>query len=268
MSRRVRAVIAVAAFAACAPGEGALEVKIWGEAFIEAQIPADVFVDGWTLTYESFLVSVGEVRLAGQGAGVGAEDAQFRIFDLARPSGGAGFRVTEATVPAGAYDDLGYAIAPSADAVAGDASDADVQRMRDGGLSIYVAGRAERAGVVKTFAWGFTTATRYEGCRSTAVVGDGGAATSQITVHGDHLFYDDLFASAPDVTFDLFAAADADGDGEITRAELEAVDIRPLANYQVGNLIEITDLWRFVAQQTTTIGHIDGEGHCEGVRVD
>jgi len=46
---------------------------------------------------------------------------------------------------------------------------------------------------------------------------------------------------------------------------LLAVDLRPLANYQVGSA-DIVDLWHFIEQQTTTVGHIDGEGHCEAAR--
>ncbi len=267
MPRPTFTCIALAAqFMACAPGEGELEVRIWGEEYIEEQIPADVFVDGWTLTYEKFLVSVGELGLAQAGQPADAEEATFQIFDLTRPSGGEGVAVTSATVSAGAYDDLDYRIAPSTAATAGNATAADVTLMRDGGFSLYIAGKAERAGTVKTFAWGFATSTHYERCKSTAVIAAGGTATSQITVHGDHLFYDDLFSPTPNVTFDLFAAADADADGEVTRAELAATDIRALANYQVGNLIEIKDLWRFIEQQTTTVGHIDGEGHCENLR--
>lgn len=68
-----------------------------------------------------------------------------------------------------------------------------------------------------------------------------------------------------DVTFDRFVDVDADDD-EVTRAELEATYIRVLENFHVGNLIEITDLWAFIEQQTTTVGHIDGEGHCENMR--
>ena len=62
--------------------------------------------------------------------------------------------------------------------------------------------------------------------------------------------------------FDLIAAADGDGDGDITQAELEAVDLRPLENYQVGST-GITDLWKFVFDLPSTLGHIDCEGHCE-----
>ena len=82
MLRRASAVFTVAALAACAPGEGSLELRIWGEAYIEEQIPAAAFVDGWTLTYDAFLVSVGALRLAQAGQAADAEAPEFRIFDL------------------------------------------------------------------------------------------------------------------------------------------------------------------------------------------
>ncbi|MEZ4472315.1 MAG: hypothetical protein R3F60_16270 [bacterium] len=63
------------------------------------------------------------------------------------------------------------------------------------------------------------------------------------------------------MAFDLIAAADADGDGLVTEAELAAVDISTQERYQVGSR-PISDLWRFIEQQATTVGHIDGEGHC------
>jgi hypothetical protein len=50
-------------------------------------------------------------------------------------------------------------------------------------------------------------------------------------------------------------------DGEVTQAELTARDIRGQARYQVGN-IPATNLWAFIAHQATTVGHINGEGHC------
>jgi hypothetical protein len=263
-----RTALVAVTLAACAPGEGTLDVSVYGEEFIDETIPADVFVDGWTVTFDKFLVSVGDVALAQKGSAAEANEPRFQIFDLSHGSKGAGFPVTSATVGEGAYDDLGFRIAPAKDAVAGNASADDVTLMRSGGFSVYAAGKAERAGTTKVFTWGFATNTHYTRCESTAVVGAGETAASQLTIHGDHLFYDDLFAAEPNVAFDLIAAADADADGVVTPAELAATDIRALADYQVGDLTHIVDLWAFIEQQTTTLGHIDGEGHCEFARED
>lgn len=268
MPSLARTALVAATLTACAPGEGTLEVSVYGEEFIEDTIPADAFVDGWTVTFDKFLVSVGDITLAQAGSAPAASEPRFQIFDISQTSNGAGFPVTAALVDAGAYDDLGFRIAPSKNAVAGNASEADAALMRDGGLSVYAAGKAERAGATVRFAWGFATNTHYTRCESTAVVGAGETAAAQLTIHGDHLFYDDLFSAEPNVAFDLIAAADTDADGEVTQAELAATDIRALANYQVGDLTEIVDLWAFIEQQTTTLGHIDGEGHCEFTRED
>ena len=77
----------------------------------------------------------------------------------------------------------------------------------------------------------------------------------QITVHGDHLFYDDAMSKDPALRFADIALADADGDGRVTEEELSAYDIRPLPNYQVGSL-DIYNLFDFIAHMTTTLGHI------------
>jgi hypothetical protein len=91
---------------------------------------------------------------------------------------------------------------------------------------------------------------------------DGVFTRTEITIHGDHLFQDDLAAAEPDLAFDLIAASDRDADGEVTAAELAAQDIRTQARYQVGN-VPATNLWAFIAHQATTLGHVDGGGHCQ-----
>ena len=246
-------------------GRGELAVQIFGEEYIEAGIPAAVFADGWSVRFDQFLVSVGEVGVAEGGAGPAVGASRYQIFDLAADSGGMGQRVAAETVPAGEYDETRFMIAPSASPVAGNASAQDVALMKDGGFSVYVAGSASKAEETLRFAWGFHTRTQYEHCESKAVVTAQAPATVQLTIHGDHLFYDDLFSETPSVRFALIAGADSDKDGEVTRAELAAVDLRPLSNYQVGSA-DITDLWHFVEHLTSTLGHIDGEGHCESVR--
>jgi hypothetical protein len=255
------------ALAACGGGEdpGTLEVRIYGEEFIEEGIPAAAFEDGWAVSFDRFLVAVGGVRAA-RGDGTPAiSDDTVRVFDLAPSSSGDGVVVLSAAVAGGAYDHVEYSIRPAtAAAVAGNAAAADVSLMRDGGYSLYIEGTATRGGESVDIVWGFTNTTRYTECRSAAVV-DGGSAVAQITVHGDHLFFDDLFAEEPLMKFDLVASADADEDGMVTVAELAGVDISARADYGVGSE-DIDDLGAFIAYQTGTVGHIDGEGHCETVR--
>lgn len=253
----------VAMLVACTPaeGEGEVDVRIYGEAFIEEGIPASVFADGWALQFDSFLISVGAVTVGQAGEAPGLAAPEFQVFDLARPSMGAGQRVAGGAVPTGRQDDVAFVVGPDGAAAASEVSAEDLARMKDGGLALYVAGSASKAGVTKRFAWGFPTRTSYSACESVAEVEADGAAVVQLTIHGDHLFYDDLYSETPDVRFDLVAQADADGDGEVTQAELLAVDLRPLSNYQVGST-GIVDLWHFIAHQTGTLGHIDGEGHC------
>ncbi|PCC75200.1 hypothetical protein SAMN02745121_03591 [Nannocystis exedens] len=238
--------------------ERTYEASIYGEEFIEEGIPAAIFSDDWSVTFDKFLVSVGDITVADQP--LGEEDEPYRIFDLAQASDGAGFPILEGTIAA---EDPGaaYVIGPSSGAVAGNASEEDVALMKDGGYSIYVQGAATRGGETLTFIWGFSTRTLYTYCALA------GATDVQLTIHADHLFYDDLFAENPRVSFDLIAASD-DGDGELTADDLRAVDITTEERYQVGHLTNITDLWSFVEQLTATLGHINGEGHCSAVRTD
>lgn len=257
--------VAAALFACDTARDEALAVRIYGEAYIEEGLPADIFSDGWSVRYEKFLVSVGGVAVAEKGSGPALSLAGFQVFDLAKASDGAGQEVGSDLVPLGRYDDTSFTIAADAKATAGNASDADLKLMIDGKFSVYVAGTASKGKDSKKFGWGFSTHTDYSACESLAEVKGGQPAVVQLTIHGDHLLYDDLFSETPNVTFELIASADKDNDGEVTRAELEAVDLRPLENYQVGST-DIVDLWHFIEHLTTTIGHIDGEGHCQATR--
>lgn len=249
---------------ACTPDDGTLDVWIYGEEYIEQGIPAEEFVDGWSVRFEAFLVAISHVS-AGSGSSPALEDADARVFELARPTLGQGVLVTSAAVAGGFYDRVSYRIAPPpSGALAGPGVNADLMSaMVAGGESLRVAGTATKDGRTVTFSWGFVAPVTYRDCRSRAHV-DGGAARVELTIHGDHLFFDDLFSPSPRLAFDLIAASDANADGEVTPAELRARDISGEARYQVGST-GISDLWGFIAHQATNVGHIDGEGHCDPV---
>ncbi len=252
----VAAALACVSTGACADaaGEGTLAIRIYGEPFIEQGIDDTVFVDGWSTSFSRFLVAIDQVS-----AGDSDDDGRY-LFDLVEDSAGDGREITRLVVPAGAQE-LAYRIAPGDAAAAGNASVEDRATMAQMGWSMFVEGVARNDTTEVAFAWGFGSTASYRACEVAQAVPDGGEATTTITIHADHLYYDDLESSRPNVAFALIAASDADLDGTVTAAELAARDIATEARYQVGSH-DIHDLWAFMTFLSRTVGHIDGEGEC------
>jgi hypothetical protein len=211
-------------------GRGTISVRAYGESFIEDGIPASDVDDDWAIDFSRFDVSlrdivVGDVALADPDP-VGVHES----------SNGEGHEVGTVSVAAGDYDSPSFSI-----------------------TQVEVEGSAKKGGVTKTFAWTFDSTTRYARCETSTEVKKNETASFQITVHADHLFYDSLVSEEPQLLFQPLADADADEDGEISSVELSDADI---GAYDPGNA-DIDDLWSFLVAQHRTLGHVDGEGHCE-----
>lgn len=257
-------------------GVGSVAFTTWGEGFIEEQIPAeaeeeDGFVDGWTLTYSKFLVNFADIQLRSGGDRF-ASDAP-KLFDNKIP--GVKSVITFDDVPAKAYSDVSYAIAPVTEQteLADGVSEDDKLLMLEGGYSLWLEGSAEKDEITKSFAWGFDLHTLYASCHSEQngkdeiglVVTNNARVEAQLTTHGDHPFYDRLEESEnPAVTtklrFDAIAEADADDDGFVTLAELDEVTL-DVRRYNPSSF-EVTTLGAFVRRLARTIGHFRGEGEC------
>jgi hypothetical protein len=264
-------------------GQGSASFTTYGEDFIEKQIPADPsgeagFVDGWTLHYEKFLVVFHAIRVADSDGDVAATLAGSKFVD--NVVAGRKPLVAFPGLDAKHWDRVSYQIKPAladSEVVSGSAADRDM--MAANGYSLYVAGSASKTGadgklVSKTFRWGFKTATLYQNCQQAAesgqalegiVVTNGGDDVSELTTHGDHLYYDRLMASSDpavktSLRFDEKAAADANNDGEITLEELFAtpIDVR---KYDPSGL-DAPSLGAFMTSLARTVGHFRGEGEC------
>lgn len=254
---------------ACAPAEGTASWTIWGEEFIEEGIPAkddkgEVIVeDGWTIRFTKFLVVIGGLQMASAKGDQGPSDAQAKLFNLQKKGP---HTVADLKTPAGTWDAPAYSILPaSASTQAGNADPADLAMMQKEGYSLYLEGEAEKGGQKKAFVWGFKLQIAFKKCKSNAVITAGGKTTLQITIHADHLFYDDLENPEAKLRFDAIAAADKDNDGKITSQELSEVKgaaFAGLKDYNVGRFSSVTDLGAFIAHLAGTIGHFDGEGEC------
>ncbi len=239
-------------------GNGTWVVETWGEEYIEDAIPAADVDDGYEIVFDRFLVVLGGVELVDGNGEVAAAIEGQQVFDLTLAGPHA---VGSGEATATHYDQVDMHIGPASAAVAGNVGEDDLAYMNDAGLSIAVEGTASLAGDSFAFAWDFDTETHYA-CEPDLTLPEGGEGSTQLTIHGDHLFYDDLDDPEALVTFQVLAGADADGDGDITRGELEAVAVAQ-TGYGVGPYSDVTDLWAFVEHLTRTLGHIDGEGHCQ-----
>jgi hypothetical protein len=221
-------------------GSGEWVVQTWGEDYIESSIPADAFEDGCEAAYESFTVEITEAVLL-DGDGEVAADAGAGSFELTEPGPQ---EVGSAAATATHYDTARFAVAPK------------------GGPSVRATGTLSCGGETVGFDWSFETATTYTCEPADLTVAKGGTAETELTIHGDHFFYDGL--EDPDAGLQglPILTADADADGMVSLEELEAVAVAPLG-HTVGQYSEVTDMRAFVTHLSQTLGHVDGEGHCQ-----
>lgn len=251
-------------------GEGTVAFTTWGEEYIEQELPAAEFADGWSVKFEKFLVAISDVEVA-DGSEVGVKHSEQQIFDMVQP----GVKpVFTATLAAKEWPTVNFRIGPATSAaVAAGASTADRDAMVAAGYSVYVEGTGSKGAESKRFAWGFNADTLYKNCRgevagaekSGAVVTRGGTDTIQLTIHGDHLFYDDLSSAEAKLRFVNVAAADRNDDGTVTLDELAAVERADLkeGTYQVGGFSNVFTYKDFITELSRTVGHFRGEGECE-----
>lgn len=268
--------VAAASLFACSEGTGTVAFTTWGEGYIEESIPASVFADGWTVKYSKFLVTFSEVKVLD---GTNAVAALPKPIVVNQVTPGVKALASFPGLEAGRYG-VEYAIGPVADALLLPGVDAaDFATMKANGWSLWVAGTASKAGVTKSFSWGFATNTKLVDCEGDlngktelgTVVTTGGTDAIELTNHGDHLFYDDLQDPAAKTRFQHLADADvgangAPGDGVITQAELAAVKLVDIpaekGKFGIGGASSVKDLGAFVAFLSRTIGHFRGEGEC------
>jgi hypothetical protein len=266
-----------------ASGSGTVAFNTWGEEFIEQEIPPktaegeEIIVDGWTVKFDKFLVNLAAVKVADASGAVAGELRGAKIVDHTK----AGKKAlgTLANLPAKAWNRVSFEIVPAtaASELAG-ASAEDKAKLIAGGFSIYVEGKLSKAGSPeKKFAWGFTTATSYASCVSVkedgkvdvegVVVKNGVTEDVELTIHGDHFFYDDLQSDKAKVRGENIAAADANNDGTVTLEELAQVKLATIpaerGRYGTGSASGINDLRAFVTSLSQTLGHFRGEGECQ-----
>lgn len=238
-------------------GSGDWNTTTWGEEYIEQGIPSADFEDGCSAQYDRFVIVMDDVALIDGDDEPVAEQDDALVFDMALPGP---HDVAHFDTRATFYDTARFAIRPATGAKAGNVTEAEAEAMA--GNSVHAVGSITCGADTVQFDWAFDTATTYLCAPDDLTIPSGGAATTEFTIHGDHLFYDGLENEDAVVRGQAIVDADADADGTVTLAELAAVPVAPLG-YRVGQYSDVTDMRQFVSFLTRTLGHVDGEGHCQ-----
>ncbi len=204
-----------------------------------------VTTDGWAITFERVLVAMGNASL--DDGCISYSEANYdRVLDVTATPG----QKLGILHGLGQCDVRFRVSTPSTDALLGaGVAEADKTAMRTpgsdayvplGGVAVDVLASATRGADTKHLHLRFRPSLRYQRC--TAGEADAAAVdlrsnvdlTYDLRIEAEALLRDDVDAAAP-LRFDPFAAADTNGDGEITLDELRAV---PLALVRDGGAFE------------------------------
>jgi hypothetical protein len=258
-------------------GRGTVTFTTWGESYIEDGLPSSAFLDQWSVKYSKFLVVYNHVTVAGDSGDVVAKLDHPLVFDMTQKAKGKPKTLATFELEAKAWSNVSYQVGPiTGDAAPGElATNADVTQLQSDSASVHVEATATSAsGSQKSFNWSFLVATLFQGCHGVqdgkdvqgVLVTNGGNQEVELTVHGDHLFYDDLQSEEAGPRFQAYADADANGDGEVTLSEMDQVPLYTIpiekGSYGTGALGNVNTLGDYVRTLARTMGHYRGEGSC------
>jgi hypothetical protein len=257
--------ISFLALSACGGSISIVKFSTWGEDFIEKSIPADKFEDGWSAKFDKFLVIIKEAAVVDAAGTVASQQPGAKAYNLTKPGP---VELYAATAEAKAYPIVRFGIGPDTGATAGNIDEPDLSLLKSRAASVIVVGKLTKGSDTKTFDWTFASNTLYDECK--AADGKPGVTllpskevAVQLTVHGDHFFYDQLSGDAK-LRGDPLANADINADNKVTLDELAAVQLSalPAGQYGTTGAANVRTLKDFISQNVRTIGHFQGEGEC------
>ncbi len=238
--------------------------------------------DGWSITYERFLITIGAViaRRSDTGSEVTAPD--IFVLDL-RNAPTTGYVLADwKGLAAARHDKFGFSLPnakPGAKLLA-PTRQADLDFMTKEGFSVYFEGTASKGPEKLTFKWGFKAGTAYADCATEDgqpgfAVPAGGTVQVKPTIHGDHWFFTNV-TQGTELTerrADWLKTCDKDGDKDVTLAELKGCALASAMPQKPNGPYDLTavkdqdgdtklSVYDYVASQARTLGDFQGDGEC------
>lgn len=271
---------------ACGDGggtQGTLRVRVSGEDAATMGYPTTTpgneiaLVDGYTITFTHIFVALESLTLEDSTGGATRVVNDPVILDLR--AGDA--QIWEVNAPAKRWDRVSYRthVPGHGDRMLGAVSFNDVHTMLTNEYALFVQGTASQGGDTFTFSFGFPPVahTRCQNDDGTegVVVRENAVTEAEITFHLDHLFFDSLAVDDPKLRFEPFAGAAESGDIRnvyLTRSitELEDRNGNPIMDgpnvvvYDPGPyVLSPSTLEQYLLAAGSTMGHWNGEGHCD-----
>lgn len=236
--------------------------------------------DGYSASWSKYIITVGFVDM-NQGDGTNQQTSDAVAVAEFRNLSEAGSTLTEFNgIPIGQYTEFGYQtpVLPSDFTNINEVSQEDIDNMIENNLTYIIEGQltADADGSTIDFLIEANVESFYSFCGEEggqAGINVGTSGTDQITMHGDHIFFNGFPADEAGVqrlAEWMTMVEDTDNDGVLTRVDFEAAtDIGslypspPYSDLNAGPAGTIENAWDFVRSQLGTQGHINGEGECE-----
>jgi hypothetical protein len=205
--------------------------------------------DGWDISFDRVLISLGRASLDGSDCSVYSDAGYGRVLNLL--SAPDAQKISESYALGSC--DFGFGIDnPASDSLLGVGATAeDLAFLRTAGsdhyggpsgISLFVSGKAQKGDNKLTFAWAFRGRARYRECQNTVngapvkglTLAQDGDVAVDVTVHAEALFAENPNDPDSALRFDAIASADAlgNGDGDVTLDELGKV---PLTDLQMAS---------------------------------
>ncbi len=262
-------------------GEGNLSVVLKAEETIVDGIESgdgdENILDGFTVTFNKYVVSVGNVAMSQAGNTNPQSNSDVVIADFT--SLGSFPELTSFNgIPTGQYTRFGFGTpAPDANTVnLNEVDEADIDAMLANGWTYVIEGSIENVETEesKDFLIQADVPTVYSDCAVEDMepgVNVASDSSVDVTLHGDHI----VFNGFPEEEAQVQRLAqwlwdiEDDGDGVLTQTDFEAAtnveELYPAPTYTLtgGPIEPIENAWDFIRAQLGTQGHIRGEGECE-----